>query len=112
MDWIIKILANGLLILGLSRILEGIKVQGFTAAVIAAVLFSLVNTFIRPVLLFVSFPVNLLTLGLFTFVINALMVLLVGKFMTSFQVRDFWWALVFSVCMSIGSVLLSMFGIG
>ncbi len=111
MEWIIKIIANGLVILGLSRLLDGVKVNGFVSAIFAAVLFSLVNTFLRPALLFISFPINLLTLGLFTFVINALLVLLVSNLMKSFQVKNFWWALIFSICMSIASVLLSQFGL-
>ncbi len=111
MDWLIKIVANGLVILGLSRLLEGVRVDGFGGAIIAAVLFALVNTFIKPFLLLISFPVTILTLGLFTFVINALLVMLVAKLMKSFDIRDFWWALIFSIGMSVGSVLLSMIGI-
>lgn len=110
MDFIISILVNGLVILGLSKILEGVKVEGFTSAAIAALLFALVNTFVKPLLILVTIPVNILTLGLFTFVINALMVMLVGKLMKSFTVRDFWWALVFSLGMSVAATMLGWFG--
>lgn len=111
MEWIIGILVNGLLILGLSRLLSGIKVSGFTNALVASLLFALVNTFIKPILLFVSIPLTILTLGLFTFVINALMVLLVSKLMKGFEVKDFGWALIFSIALSIGSTVLGWFGL-
>lgn len=110
MDFLISILINGLIILGLSRILEGIKVEGFTSAAIAALLFAIVNTFVKPLFLLITIPVNILTLGLFTFVINALMVLLVGKLMNSFTVKDFWWALIFSLGMSVASTMVGWFG--
>ncbi len=111
MEWIISLLANAVLILVLSRLLSGIQISGFTHAVVAAVLFALVNTFIKPILLLVSIPLTILTLGLFTFVINALMVLLVSKLMKGFEVKDFGWALIFAVALSIGSTLLGWFGL-
>lgn len=110
MEFIISLFLNGLLILGLSRILEGIQVEGFTSATIAALLFAIVNTFVKPLLVLITIPVNILTLGLFTFVINALMVILVGKLMNSFSVKDFWWALLFSLGMSVGSTVIGWFG--
>ncbi|MEL7340550.1 MAG: phage holin family protein, partial [Bacteroidota bacterium] len=73
-------------------------------------LFAIVNTFVKPLFLLITIPVNILTLGLFTFVINALMVLLVGKLMSSFTVKDFWWALIFSLGMSVASTMVGWFG--
>lgn len=110
MDFILSILVNGLIIFGLSKVLEGVKVEGFTSAAIAALLFAIVNAFIRPLLLLVFSPLTFLTLGLFVFVINALLVMIVGKMMKSFHVEGFWWALIFSIGMSIGSTLIGWFG--
>lgn len=104
-NWIILSLAVGLT----GWLLPGVVVQNAWAAVIAALVIGIINALIRPLLLALTLPVNVLTLGLFTFVINALLILLAASIVDGFSVDNFWWALLFSLIVSIvASILESM----
>lgn len=96
-NWLILTLA----VLGTAYILPGVSVSGFWAAFITALVLGIVNVFIRPILLFLTLPINILTLGIFTFVINALLILLVSAIVPGFSVANFWWALLFSIVITI-----------
>ncbi len=87
-------------------VLPGVRVRSFGDGLLVGVLLLLVNTFIRPVLVFLTIPVTILTLGLFLFVINALMVWIVHKMTNGFHVRNFWWAMGFSIILSIADGIL------
>ncbi len=77
---------------------------------IVAIVLGFVNSWIRPIVKFMALPVNILTLGLFTFVINALMVMLCSWLIgPHFEVASFWWALAFSVVLTLVSWLLHLF---
>ncbi len=95
--WLITTIA----ILIAAYLLPGVTVKGFFAALVTALVLGLINTFIRPILLILTLPINLLTLGLFTFVINALLIMLTSAFVPGFDVRNFWWALLFSLVLSL-----------
>ena len=89
---------NGLALIAVANFVPGIRVDGFVAALIAAFVLGLVNTLIRPLLLLLTLPVTLLTLGLFIFVINGALFWLVGSVLRDFIVDSFWhgvftWAL-------------------
>ncbi|AJW43786.1 MULTISPECIES: phage holin family protein [Ralstonia] len=101
--WII----NALALLLVAYLLTGIHVNGFGSALIAALVLGLVNTLIRPILVILTLPVTLLTLGLFIFVINALLFLFVGNLLAGFQVASFGAALLGSILYSVISWLLS-----
>lgn len=88
-------------------IVPGISFTGFASALFAALVMGLVNTFIRPVLLILTLPINLLTLGLLTFVINALMFLLVAKLVPGFNITGFLAALLGSIVLSIISIFIN-----
>lgn len=88
-------------------LLPGITVPDFVTALFAAIGLGLINAFIRPILLILTLPLNILTLGLLTFVINALMVLLAGELIPGFMVANFWWALLFSLVVSVINSLMS-----
>jgi putative membrane protein len=88
-------------------ILPGVSVVGVFPTVISAMFIGIVNTFLRPVLLILTLPVNILTLGLFTFVINALLVLLVSAIVPDFHIDSFWWAMAFSIILSLVNGFLS-----
>ncbi|MEK7623897.1 MAG: phage holin family protein [Patescibacteria group bacterium] len=90
MSIFLRWLVNALVILGISYYIPGITVAGFYSALIAALVLGLLNVFIRPIVIFFTLPVNILTLGLFTFVINALMFLLVASIVKGFNVAGFW----------------------
>ncbi|NOY87317.1 MAG: phage holin family protein [Deltaproteobacteria bacterium] len=96
-NWFIYTLAIGIT----AYILPGIRLDGVFAALVTAVILGLANGFLRPVLFVFTLPLTLLTLGLFTFVLNALMVLLAAAIVPGFHVNGFWWALFFSIALSI-----------
>ena len=110
MELLITLLINSVAIFFTAYLLKGVTVSRFLDAVIAAIVLALVNTFLKPVMIILSLPVTILTLGLFLLVINALLIMLVGAIVPGFQVKNFWWALLFSIVLSIiNSLLLWIF---
>ena len=106
MNIIIGLLVNAVVVLVLSWLLPGIHLSGFGSAVITVAVLAIVNAFLRPIVEFLTLPINILTLGLFSFVINALLIMLVSALVPGFVVESFWWALLFSVLLAlVGSVL-------
>jgi putative membrane protein len=87
-------------------LLPGVLVRSFFAAVVTALVLGLVNAVVRPILIIFTLPLTILSLGLFIFVLNALLVLLVSAIVPGFEVRNFWWALLFSLVFSIVSFVL------
>lgn len=100
-------LINAVALLALPYLMSSITVDSIAAALIAALLLGLVNTVIRPLLVLLTLPVTLLTLGLFIFVINALLFWLVGSFVRGFHVAGFWSAFFGAILYSIISWALS-----
>jgi len=96
-------------ILAASYLIEGIRVAGLFSAFFAAAILGILNAFLRPILILLTLPVNVLTFGLFTFVINALLLLMVSGVIAGFEVRGFWTALLGSLVISIVSWLLNVF---
>jgi putative membrane protein len=87
-------------------LLPGVAVRGFGGALVTALVLGIVNALIRPILMVIAMPITILTLGLFALVINALLILLVARVVPSFHVASFWWALAFSIVVSILSAIL------
>jgi len=100
-------LINAAALLALPYLMSSITVDSIPTALISALLLGLVNTFIRPLLVLLTLPVTLLTLGLFIFVINALLFWLVGSFVQGFHVAGFWSAFFGAILYSIISWALS-----
>jgi len=100
-------LVNALALLALPYVFPWVRVDSFTTALIAALVLGLVNTLIRPILLLLTLPATLLTLGLFIFVINGLLFWWVGSFVQGFHVDGFWAAVFGAIVYSIISWLLS-----
>lgn len=89
-----------------AQIVGGVQVSSITTAFIVAVVLGLINAFIRPFLLILTLPINILTLGLFTLVIMSICVLLTSAIVPGFHVDGFWWAMLFAVvCTIINSFL-------
>ena len=101
-------LVNALALLALPYVFPGVKVDTFGAALIAALVLGLINALIRPLLILLTLPVTLLTLGLFIFVINGLLFWWVGSFVDGFHVSGFWSGFFGAIIYSIISWLLSM----
>ncbi len=97
----LKLLLTAVAVILLSSLLPGIKVGNFGTAVIVAAVISLLNMFVRPLLIFFTLPATIVTLGLFLFVINAIIILLAGNLVTGFNVSGFFTALLFSVLLSV-----------
>lgn len=90
-------------------LLEGIEVRGFSSAFFAAAILGVLNAFFRPVLIILTLPLNILSLGLFTFVINAVLLKMASGVISGFEVRGFWAALFGSLLISVVSWVLSSF---
>jgi len=100
-------LVNALALLALPYVFPWVKVDSFVAALIAALALGLINTLIRPLLILLTLPATLLTLGLFIFVINGLVFLGVAHVVPGFQVAGLWPAILASIVFSLVSWLLS-----
>ena len=92
-----------------SFLLEGIHVSGFLSAFFAAAMLGILNAFFRPVIFLLTLPINIMTLGLFTFVINAIMLMMASGVITGFEVYGFWSAVFGSLLISIVSWFLTSF---
>ncbi len=109
MEILMNLLIYSVAVYATAQVLPGVTLNSFSTAIVVTIILGLVNTFIKPIFLLLTLPVSIITLGLFTFVINALMVIIVDMLITGFEVRDFWWALAFSLVLSlVTSVLFSL----
>lgn len=100
---------NALALLGVAYFLPGIRVDGLISALIAALLLGLVNTFLRPLLILLTLPVTVLTLGLFIIVINGLLFWFAGSVLAGFEVEGFWTGVLGALLYSVFSFALSLF---
>jgi putative membrane protein len=112
MRLIIVWLLNALALLAVAYLMPSIHVAGFTGALIAAAVIGLVNMLIRPVLVLLTLPVTVLTLGLFIFVINGLLFFLVGHFLEGFEVRSLWSGILGAILYSLISWALTALVLG
>lgn len=106
MEFIVRLLIVGAAALLSSYILPGVHISGFLAAIILALVLALLNAVVKPILVFLTIPVTILTLGLFLLVINALIILLASGIVPGFDVDGFWWALLFSLVLSLITAIL------
>jgi putative membrane protein len=107
MRLIIEILLMGLAVAIAAYLLPGVDVNGFGNAVLAALLIALANATIGTILRILTFPINFLTLGLMSFIITVLMVLLVDQLMDSFNTTGFFAALMFAIVLSLIKMIFS-----
>jgi putative membrane protein len=107
MGFLLRLLFTWLAILLASYMLKGIHVDSYVTALIAAAVLALLNSFVKPVLVFLTIPITVVTLGLFLLVINAAIVYMVAYFVKGFSVDSFWWALGFSLLVSFIVSILS-----
>lgn len=98
---LVRFLLNGAAILATAYLLSGVDVKSYETALITALVLSIANVVVKPILIVFTIPITVVTLGLFLLVINAMVVLLADHFVDGFTVNGFWWALAFSLIMSI-----------
>jgi len=103
MKFIIRLLITAVIAYVLSMILTGVHIADFKTAVIFALVLALLDTFIKPLLILFTIPITIITLGLFLFVINALIIIIAAKFVDGIRIDGFFWALIFSLVLSIVS---------
>jgi putative membrane protein len=104
-----KLAINALALLVVDAMFAGVELRDTQTMIAAAVVLALVNSFLRPAVMILTLPINVLTLGLFTFVINALILMFVSWLIPSFYIATFWTALGAAVVMSIVSFCLNWF---
>ena len=107
MGFLLRVVVNALAIMLAASVLPGIEVDGLIPALAAGVLLGLVNAFVRPVLLILTLPITLLTLGLFLFVLNGFCFWLVAWLVKGFHVAGFGWALLGSLVVSVVSWIVT-----
>jgi putative membrane protein len=100
-------LINAVALIAVAYLMPGVSVASFTTALVAALILGLINAVVRPVLVLLTLPVTLVTLGLFIFVLNGLLFWFVGSFIEGFVVQGFWAGVFGAIVFSVISWLLS-----
>ena len=109
MKTVLRILLTAVAVFILSYVLPGVAVADYWSAVIVAVVLGLLRIVVKPILVILTFPITVVTLGLFLLVINAIIIMMADYFIGGFAVKSFWWALIFSLLLSLlQSILYSM----
>src|SRR6266576_3640502 len=103
---LVRIIVIAAVSFGLAHVLRGIHIDTFWTAIVFAVVLAISNIFIKPLIILLTLPVTILTLGLFLFIINALVVLLASRFENGISIASFGWALLFSLILSIVTSVL------
>ena len=101
MKLILKIITSALAVLGLSYLLGGVTVTSFTAAIWVAIVLGLLRAVVRPILIVLTLPITILTLGLFLFVINAIIVFMASSMVDGFYVNGLFTAIIFSLLLTL-----------
>lgn len=101
MRYLINLVVSGVAVYLLAWLLPGVHVGDYIDALVVALVISILNIFVRPILIFLTIPATIVTLGLFLLVINAIIIWLTHLMLDNFHVDNFWWALLFSVLLSI-----------
>lgn len=105
--FLMRLLINALALLVLPHIISGIQVSGVRAALVAALVLAIVNAIIRPIFIILTLPIEILSLGIFTFVINGLMLYIVARVVQGFEINTFGAAFFGSIVLSIVSAVLT-----
>lgn len=106
MNIILRWIINAVSIFIAAYTLPGVEISNFGAALIVALVLAVVNVMVKPLLIVLTLPATILSLGLFLFVINALMISLVDHLVEGFRISGLWWAIVFSIALSVMNSLL------
>ena len=107
MNLLVRLLLYAIAVIIASYLIPGIYVESFMVAILIAVILSVLNVTVKPLLIIFTIPLTVLTLGLFLLVINAVIILIAGELIPGFVVDGFWWALLFSLVLSLSTSLLT-----
>lgn len=96
-NWIL----SALIIIGGAYILPGVHVESLITALVVAIVLGIINALLKPILIILTLPINILSLGLFTLVINAALIMLATVIVPGFKVDNFWWAILYGIVLSL-----------
>jgi putative membrane protein len=106
MNFLIRLLVTALAAMLSAYLLPGVTIKDFTTALILALVLAILNLLVKPILIILTLPATILTLGLFLLVINAIIILLASNLVKGFKVDGFWWALIFSLVLTVVSSIM------
>ena len=106
MNFFIRLLISALVAFGLAYLLPGVHIDSFVTALILALVLAVLNMLLKPIMVILTLPITIITFGLFLLVINAAIILLASKLVDGFKVDGFWWALLFSILLSVVTSIL------
>ncbi len=109
MKLVVKLLLNAIAVFVIANFLNGVHVDNYVTALIVAVVLSILNLFVKPVLVILTLPITIVTLGLFLLIINALIIVFADKLIDGFSVSSIWTAVVFSILLSVLQSVLHSF---
>lgn len=109
-QFIIKLIISSIAVLTSAYILPGVHVENFTTALVVAAVLAFLNAFLKPLLIIFTIPFTVITLGLFLLVINAVIIIVTDNLIDGFEVRNFWWALLFSLILSLTTSVFEAIG--
>ncbi|MGB0175904.1 MAG: phage holin family protein [Owenweeksia sp.] len=111
MNWIIRLIINTLAVFVTAWILgDAVEISGFATAILVALVLAIFNITLKPLMILLTLPFTVLTFGLFLFVINALLIMATDSLIGGFVVRNFWWALLFSLVLSMVNSVMTRLG--
>lgn len=109
MKFLLRLLLSAVAVVILSKVLPGVGVDSYVTAIIVALVLSILNFLVKPLLVVLTLPITLSTLGIFLLFINGFIILMADYFITGFTVESIWWALLFSLLLSLlQSILFSL----
>ena len=106
MNFLLRILITAIVAYGLSAVMRGVYIDTFWTALVFSLVLAILNALLKPILIILTLPITIFTLGLFLFVINAGIVMLAARFVDGFRVDGWGWALLFSLLLSILTSIL------
>ncbi|KXK09143.1 MAG: Membrane protein of unknown function [Microgenomates bacterium OLB22] len=109
MNWVVTLIIHSVIVFVTARILPGVVLPDLMTAILVAVVMGVINTFVKPVLTLLTLPLNFLSLGLFTFILNAFIVMLVDYLIPTFSVPGFIAALLFAIIVSLLNTIVDAF---
>jgi putative membrane protein len=110
LQFILKLIISSIAVLTSAFILPGVYIENYTNALLVAAVLSFLNTFLKPLLIIFTIPLTIFTFGLFLLVINAVIIIVADKIINGFEVQSFWWALIFSLILSLTTSFFEALG--
>ena len=98
---LLRLLLNAVVILALGQILSGVRIDSYLTALVVAAILAFLNSFVKPILVILTLPITIITLGIFLLFVNAFIILITVKLVDGFYVENIWWAILFSVLLAI-----------